>query len=393
MKIFDEIIDRRNTSSIKYDFMAEHGFPEDSMPFWVADMDFRTPQPVIDELVNRSRHGIFGYTDFKNDYRESVANWFRARHNWNPPKDFLTITPGVVFAICTAIRAFTNENDSILICPPVYHPFFFAIQNNHRNLVQSPLILKNDRYEMNFEDFEQKIRDNSVKMFILCSPHNPVGRVWTREELEKIGEICLRHGVLIIADEIHCDFIYKNFKHTAFASISDEFEKNSIVCTSPSKTFNLAGLQIANIFIADQKLHEKFVAELQRTGYGDPNTLGLFAAKSAYDFGSTWLDELLDYLSENIQRTRDFWKSELPSIKMTDIEGTYLLWLDFSKYNLPSEELDRILIHEGKLRFNSGKIFGIEGKNFQRVNIACPWKTLEIGLNRLSSCLKKFETR
>lgn len=389
---FDEIIERRGTSCLKYDFAVERGKPADVLPFWVADMDFRTPPQVVEELVRRSQHGIFGYTDAQDDYKKSVAEWFTARHGWTPKKNSLVITPGVVFAVCMAVRAFTRENDSVLICPPVYYPFFSSILDNRRKLVQSPLVLKNNFYEIDFDDFEKKISDNQVKIFILCSPHNPVGRVWRREELEKIGEICLRHKVLVVADEIHCDFVRRGFRHINFASISPELEKITITCTSASKTFNLAGLQTANIFIADDELRKIFREEIAATGYSQPNTLGLFAAKAAYDFGASWLDGLTDYLEKNLLLTKNFLAENLPSVKLVEPEGTYLIWLDFSAYKLPPAELDRKIIREGKLWLDSGKIFGEEGKNFQRINIACPKKILLEGLTRLANCLKIFET-
>ena len=388
MGIFDQVTERRGTSCLKYDFAAERGFPEDALPFWVADMDFRTPQPVMEELVRRSRHGIFGYTDIKDDYREVLRGWFTAQHGWSPDMQTLTITPGVVFAICTAIRAFTQEGDAVLICPPVYYPFSGSVTANHRRLVESPLVLRDGRYGIDFEDFERKVREEQVKLFLLCSPHNPVGRVWTRDELLRIGEICLRHHVLVVADEIHQDFIYSGFRHTVFASLSPEIEAATITCTSPSKTFNLAGLQISHVFIEDDDLRRRFRQELNAAGYSQPNALGLFAAKAAYSHGAPWVAELIGYLEENIRKTKDFLARERPLVHLVEPEGTYLLWLDFSQYGMEDKELDDRIIRKGKLWLDSGHIFGTGGKGFQRINIACPLSTLEEGLMRLARCLK-----
>lgn len=388
MEIFDKVWDRRGTSCLKYDFAAERGRPEDVLPFWVADMDFQTPAPVMDELVRRSRHGIFGYTDVKEDYRETLRKWFRKRHDWTPDIHKMAVTPGVVFAICTAIRAFTREEDSVLICPPVYYPFSTSIRANRRHLVESPLCWKDGRYTVDFEDFEKKIREERVKLFLLCSPHNPVGRVWTEEELERIGEICLRYRVTVVADEIHADFIRPGIHHKVFATLSPEVEALTITCTSPGKTFNLAGLQISNVFISQEERLEKFLRELEAAGYSQPNALGIFAAKAAYDGGEAWLEELLSYLEENIRRTKEFLLKELPKVRLVEPEGTYLLWLDFSAYGLGDRELEEIIVHRGKLWLDSGYIFGPGGEGFQRLNIACPWSVLEKGLSRLADAFR-----
>ena len=399
MENFNQVIDRRGTACLKYDFAVERGLPENVLPFWVADMDFQTPQPVIEELVRRSQHGIFGYTDVKEDYKEVLSHWFQSRHGWTPSMDTLVVTPGVVFAICTAIRAFTQPDDAVLICPPVYYPFSAAVRENHRKLVESPLVLRKKQngdseeafYEIDFEDFERKLQEEQVRLFLLCSPHNPVGRVWRKEELARIGEICLRHQVLVVADEIHQDFIRTGFRHTIFATLSSDVENLTITCTSPSKTFNLAGLQVSHVFIQNDKLRRKFRRELSAAGYSQPNALGLFAAKAAYEHGAPWLEKLLVYLEENIRKTREFLARELPAVRLIEPEGTYLLWLDFSAYGLSDPELDDIIIHQGKLWLDSGHIFGTGGKGFQRINAACPWSVLEDGLSRLANCFKGKE--
>ena len=381
---FDEIIDRRNTSCLKYDFAAERGYPADILPFWVADMDFRTPAPVIDALKARAAHGIFGYTQVKDDYFTVLQNWFRTRHDWTVERSDLIITPGVVFAIANAIRAFTKKGESILIQQPVYYPFANMIRQNERVLIDSPLRLIEGHYEIDFEDFEQKLIEHSVKLFILCSPHNPVGRVWTRAELEQLAAICLRHNVIVIADEIHEEFVRPGFRHIPFASLSEEAAAITVTCTSPSKTFNLAGLQISNIFIRNAQLRRRFKEELSRTGYDEPNTLGLTGAKAAYEHGAEWLTQLLAYIEENYARTKSFLAAHLPKGKIIEPEGTYLLWLDFSAYGLTDEALNEKIIRDAHLWLDDGPIFGAGGSGFQRINIACPWATLETGLQNLA---------
>ena len=381
---FDEIIDRRNTSCLKHDFAIERGYPADILPFWVADMDFRAPAPVIDALKARAEHGIFGYTQVKDDYFAVLQNWFRTRHDWTVERRELILTPGVVFAIATAIRAFTKKGDAVLIQQPVYYPFANMIRQNERVIVDNPLRLIEGRYEIDFADFEQKIIEHRVKLFILCSPHNPVGRVWTRAELEQIAAVCLRHNVIVVADEIHEEFVRPGFRHIPFASLSEEAAAITVTCTSPSKTFNLAGLQISNIFIRNTQLRRRFKEELSRTGYDEPNTLGLTGAKAAYEHGAEWLAQLLTYIEENHARTKSFLAAHLPKVQIIEPEGTYLLWLDFRAYGLSDEALNEKIIREAHLWLDDGPIFGAGGSGFQRINIACPWATLETGLQNLA---------
>ena len=381
---FDEIIDRKNTSCLKYDFAAERGYPADILPFWVADMDFRAPASVITALKERADHGVFGYTQVKDDYFTVLQNWFQTRHNWTIERRDLIVTPGVVFAVAAAIRTFTNPNDSVLIQPPVYYPFANMIRQNDRTLIDNPLHLRNGHYEIDFEDFEQKIVAHKIKLFILCSPHNPVGRVWTRAELEQLAAICLRHNVIVVADEIHEEFVRPGFRHIPFASLSEETAAITLTCTSPSKTFNLAGLQISNIFIRNEELRRRFKEELSRTGYDEPNTLGLAGAKAAYAHGAAWHTQLLAYLEENHVRAKEFIAAHLPKVKLIEPEGTYLLWLDFSAYGLTDEVLNEKIIRDAHLWLDDGPIFGAGGSGFQRINIACPWATLEQGLKNLA---------
>lgn len=389
MTDFDRLTDRRGTDCLKYDFAAERGYPAEVLPFWVADMDFPAPEPVVKALEQRVRHGIFGYTDIKEDYREILARWFQRRHGWQIEGEWFSITPGVVFGICTAIRAFTQPGEGVLICPPVYYPFAASIKANGRKLVESPLVEKDGRYEIDFQDFERKIVKGGVKLFVLCSPHNPVGRVWSRQELEQVAAICQKHQVLVVADEIHQDFVRPGHRHTVFASLGAEVADVTITCTSPSKTFNLAGLQISHIFISNESLRRRFRHELEAVGYGEPNAMAEVAAKAAYSQGEPWLTELLAYLEENLRRTRAFLAEQLPQVQLIEPEGTYLLWLDCRGTGLSPEEQDEAIVQRGRIWLDEGRIFGAGGEGFQRINMACPWAILEEGLKRLAFALKK----
>lgn len=386
---FDEIIDRKGSNSIKHDFAVELGKPEDALPLWVADMDFKTPRAVREALVTSAEHGIFGYSETKEDYFNAIYNWFKTRFDWEVEQSWLVKTPGIVYAIAVAIRALTKEGDSIIIQQPVYHPFSNGVVNNKRKLVNSSLVYKDGRYEIDFEDFEKKVIENDVKMFILCSPHNPVGRVWTKEELITLGDICLKHKVLVISDEIHCDFVYSGHKHHIFTNLKPEYESNTIVCTAPSKTFNLAGLQVSNIFIPNKDIRDKFQEEIKISGYSNLNTMGLVACQTAYEEGAQWLDALNEYLEGNIRLIRDFLKDKLPGVKLIEPEGTYLLWLDFNGLGLSKEELEDLITKKAKLWLNSGDIFGEDGEGFQRVNIASPRAVLEKMLLQLEKAIYK----
>ena len=385
---FDEIIDRRSTNSIKYDFAEEMGKPTDVLPMWVADMDFKSPPKVTEALIKVAQHGIFGYSLSKEDYFDAVHYWFNTRFGWDVKKEWLIETPGVVFAISTAIRAFTDEADAVMIQQPVYHPFSEKIRVNNRKLVNNPLVYENGEYKMDIKDFESKIKEHRVKLFILCSPHNPVGRVWTKEELTEIGDICMKHGVIVVSDEIHADFIYEGYKHTIFSEVKQEYLDNTIICTAPSKTFNLAGLQVSNIFIPNKRLREKYKTEMKKAGYGSLNTLGIVACQAAYRYGAQWLDELMTYLTGNLNFVRGFLKERLPQVKLVEPQGSYLIWLDFSGLNINAEELEDLILNRAKLWLNSGTIFGPEGEGFQRMNIACPRSVVEEAFLRLEKAVR-----
>lgn len=386
---FDEVINRKNTNSIKYDFAVERGKPDGILPLWVADMDFRVPTSVTEALVKVSEHGIFGYSECKRDYYKALHNWYLTRFGWELQEEWLVKTPGVVYAICTAIRALTKEGDGVIIQQPVYYPFSESIKANKRKLVNSSLQYKNGKYHIDFNDFETKIIENNVKLFILCSPHNPVGRVWTKEELTRLGDICIKHDVLVISDEIHADFVYEGYQHTIFADINQEFLDRTITCTAPSKTFNLAGLQNSNILIANESIRHEFKNEIVRSGYSQLNTMGLVACQAAYEGGAMWLDELKEYLSSNLSYVRKFIADKIPQIKLVEPEGTYLIWLDCSGLNLDSDVLEELIVNKAKLWLDGGIMFGPDGDLFQRINIACPRKVLEQALTQLEKAIKE----
>ena len=385
---FDEIIERKNTNSLKHDFAVERGLPEDVLSFWVADMDFKMPVEIIQKLVERSEHGIFGYTGIKEDYIKVLQNWFLRRFDFKFSKEDVVLTPGVVFAICSAIRSLTAEGDVVMIQSPVYYPFSQSIVKNNRILVTNSLIYKEGKYVIDFEDFENKIKSNNVKLFILCNPHNPVGRVWTYEELTQMGDICLKYEVLVFSDEIHADFIYTGYKHTVFETIKPEFRDITITATAPSKTFNIAGLQISNVFIKNKEIKRKVKKEISKTGYCEINTMGMIACQAAYEHGETWLEELKVYLESNLRNIRVFLKDKLPQIKLVEPEGTYLVWLDFKELNLNNEQLQNLIVHKAKLWLDAGTMFGPEGEGFQRINIATPWSKIEQALMNLERAIK-----
>ncbi len=380
---FDEQIERRGSDCLKYDFAVERGMPEDILPLWVADMDFRTAPCITERIQKDAAFGIFGYTDSKDDYFQTLSKWYETYFNWKVEKDWLVKTPGIVFAIATAVSAFTKEGDSVLIQQPVYYPFSSVIRNNNRKLVNNELVLKEGRYEMDLEDFEKKIVQEKVKLFILCSPHNPVGRVWTEEELQRIGEICLKYDVKIVSDEIHSDFVYPGIVHHVLMTVDERFQDICIVCTAPSKTFNLAGLQVSNVWIPNPELRRIFEQKISAVGYSEVNMLGLHACQAAYEGGREWLEQLKEYLKGNLDFVRNYLKENIPQIKLIEPEGTYLVWLDCRELGLSEKELEQFIAQKAKLWLDDGIIFGKAGEGFERVNIACPRATLKEALQRL----------
>jgi cystathionine beta-lyase len=344
----------------------------------------------LQALEKSVRHGIFGYSECKDGYFEAVRDWYRQYFDWNVQNEWLVKTPGVVFAICAAIRALTKEGEAVLIQRPVYYPFFESILNNDRKLVNSPLVYDNGKYSIDFQDFEEKIIQNQVKLFILCSPHNPVGRVWTKEELTRIGDICVKHDVRIVADEIHADFVYEGFQHCVFASLKPEYSERTITCTAPSKTFNIAGLQVSNIFIQNPKIRTQFQKEVTKTGYSQLNSVGIAVCQAAYEGGRQWLEELKQYLAGNLDFLRRFLNEKLPMVKLIEPQGTYLIWLDFRELGLSDRELEDLIVQQAGLWLDRGTLFGPEGKGFERINIACPRKNLENACLRLERSIKEI---
>ncbi|SEL04267.1 cystathione beta-lyase [Butyrivibrio sp. ob235] len=389
---FDEIIDRKNTSSLKYDFGPERKKRDDLLPLWVADMDFKLPDEVIEDIEERVRHGIFGYTDPKDDYKTAIRTWYLKRHGFEIKDNWNVITPGVVYAIATAIRALTDKGDAILIQQPVYYPFAETVKQNGRKLVNNQLVYKNGHYEIDFDDFEKKIISENVKLFLLCSPHNPVGRVWTKDELTRIADICKKHDVYVFADEIHSDFVYKGYKHTPYISLGEEYTGKLIVGTSPSKTFNIAGLQIANIIIPNEETRRAFIFENEAAGYSQCNAVGLTATISVYTKGEKWLDELIEYLEGNVSYVRDFLKEKLPQIHLIEPEGTYLIWLDFSEFTDNHKELEKLIVDEAHLWLDPGIIFGRETALFERINVACPRKILGQAMTQLYEGVRNHDS-
>ena len=385
---FNNVIDRHGTNSIKTDLAVARGKPADVLSLWVADMDFPTSPAILEALHNKIDHGIFGYSCLDESFHTALANWMKNEHNFTFDRRELVTTPGVVFGLASAIKAFTKEGESVLIQTPVYYPFKNMIEANNRRTVTSSLFEKDGKWQIDFEDFEKKIIENDVKLFILCSPHNPVSRVWTRDELKRMADICLKHNVIVFADEIHNDFVYEPNIHTVFSTLSAEIAENSVVSMSPSKTFNLAGLQFSTNFIKNPALRAKFKAERDKTGYDEPSLMGLVAARAAYESGKPWLEDLKNHLRSNIEFVRNYLAERLPNVRLIEPEGTFLLWLDFSALGYSDSELDDLIVNKAKVWLDRGTMFGPEGDKYQRINIATPQPLLREALDRIAEALK-----
>lgn len=377
---FDEIVSRRHTCSYKWDSAPSD--EKEVLPLWVADMDFRTAPVIVEALERRVRHGIFGYVRVPDAYYESVARWFVRRHGWKMETDWIIYTSGVVPAISAAIKALTVPGDGVVVQTPVYNCFFSSIRNNGCRVVPNPLIYENRTYRIDFEDLGRKTADPGVRLLLLCNPHNPAGRVWTREELVRIGEICQKNGVRVIADEIHCELVFPGHEYVPFASTGENQLRNSVTCVSPSKAFNLAGLQIASIISCDRTVRERIDRAININEVCDVNPFGVEATIAAYEGGEDWLLQLLDYLKGNYDLLCDFFKTYLPQIPVTSLEGTYLVWTDCRAFHLPSDVLQTLLLEETGLWLNSGTLYGAEGEGFLRWNIACPRVVLHDALTR-----------
>ena len=382
---FDEMVPRRGTNCVKWDSAAEPGV----LPMWVADMDFRTAPAIVDALRRRVEHGIFGYTRVPDAYYEAVASWLARRHGWRVEREWMLYTSGVVPAVSAIIKALTVPGDKVLMQTPVYNCFFSSIRNNGCEIASSPLLHRGDTFYMDFDDLERKASDERVKVMLLCSPHNPVGRVWTREELTRLGEICLRHGLTVISDEIHCELVYDGHVHVPFASLSDEFLRHSVTCTSASKAFNIAGLQMANIIVPDEAVRAKIDRALNVNEVCDVGPFGVLATIAAYNEGEEWLSQLTAYLWQNYCTMCSYCEEHLPAFPVAKLEGTYLAWMDCRALGLSSEKLERRLIDEAHLWLNAGTMYGTEGEGFMRWNLACPRASVLDGLERFRSFVER----
>lgn len=382
---FDKPVDRRNSNSVKWS--AENA---DVLPMWVADMDFRAAEPIINALNDRVQHGVFGYTKVPPAFFEAVANWSERRHNFNIDPKWLLYTTGVVPALSAIIKALAEPGEQVIVQGPVYNLFYSSIRNNGCEMVSNDLVYKNGTYSIDFDDLEAKAKDPKAKLMLLCSPHNPVGRVWTKEELTRIGEICIANDVTVISDEIHCDLVFPGHTHIPFASISQEFLEHSVTCRAPSKTFNLAGLQVASIMAYDADVRAKIDKALNINEVCDISPFAVTGLMAAYNESEEWLDQLLDYLLENYVFLKGFFEQFLPEFNVLPLEGTYLVWVDCSSLDISSKELGEKLLKEANLWINQGAIYGDAGDGFIRFNIACPKDLLAEGLQRFRDAVRSF---
>jgi len=389
MSSFDQIIDRKNTKCYKWDYNKEIFGKEELLSMWVADMDFQAPQEVLEILQKRVDHGIFGYTGLTGSFYASIINWMKKRFNWKIDQEWIVTTPGIVPAINFAIQTYTKKGDKILVQTPVYYPFFTSTENNERTLVVSQLKLSNSYYKMDFTDLERKLADD-VKMMILCSPHNPVGRVWKFNELQKVSKLCLKYNVLLISDEIHSDLIIGENKHIPIPTISKDIANNSLTMFAPSKTFNVAGLSLSYVIIPNKKIRVKFQKTILNLGLHGGNVFGIEALEASYRYGQKWLDELLNYIEDNYTFVQQYLQNNIPRIKTIKMEGTYLLWLDCSELRLSQKELVSLFISKAKLALNDGSKFGKGGNGFMRMNLGCSRRLIEQALDRLAIAIRSI---
>ena len=387
---FDEVYNRHNTNSIKWDFMEKFmGVSSDSaIPMWVADMDFRAPAEVISAVKKVAEHGIYGYSSFPNSYYEAYIEWMQRHHRWNVEKDWIVFTPGVVPALNIAVQTFSDPGDEVILQTPIYYPFLYAVKNNQRRILDNPLALSDGKYVMDYDDLLSKINART-KILLLCSPQNPRGRVWTKEELRRLGDICLEKGIIVIADEIHEDIVYHGYQHTPFADICPEFAQNSVTCTGISKTFNLPGLEMSNIVIPNTEIRKRFRETVSSCGIGLPNIFGVAATEAAYRYGDEWLEQVLEYLEGNLKRLTEFFENRLPEIKVFPIEGTYLAWLDCRGLSVEPSEVNSFLCKVAKVVIEDGKIFGCREDGFVRMSFACPRSVLEEALGRIENAVRQ----
>ena len=381
---FDHTPQRRGTNCVKWDTAEAQG----AIPMWVADMDFCVAKPITDALMRRVEHGVFGYTQVPDAYYDAIISWFQRRHDWHIQREWIQYTSGVVPALSVVVKALTQPGDKVLILTPVYNCFFSSIRNNGCETAESALVYEDGTYHVDFEDMERKAADPSVKLFILCNPHNPAGRVWTPEELRKMNEICLKHGVKVVADEIHCELVMPGYRFTPFASVSKECLDNAITCNSPSKSFNTAGLQIANIICNDAETRDRIDRAININEVCDVNPFGVEALMAAYNESEEWIDQLCLYLHDNYKALCEFFKMKMPQLTVTKLEGTYLVWVDIRPLGISSDELTEKLLHEGHVLVNSGTMYGREaGEGFIRINIACSRQQMIEALERIANIL------
>ncbi len=387
---FDDVINMSGTGSAKWEMAKKYFGTDDLTPLWVADMDFRGPQAVIEALRERAELGIYGYT-FRPDFvDEAVAGWIRRRHGWQAEKDWISFSPGVVTALNACIESFTEPGDRVIIQPPVYAPFFKAVEDNGRQLVLNPLKLTDGKYEMDFDDLQQKAESSRAKMLILCSPHNPVGRVWTLEELQKLAQICKDHNLLVVSDEIHSDLALKPHRHTPLPLAASEIASRAIVCMAPSKTFNMAGLATSFILIPDPELRKTFQGYMEKMHFNMINPFSLTAANAAYRHGDEWLDQVLDYIKANAEYLQDYVQRRIPRLKTIMPEGTYLTWIDCRALGLTPEALQAFMVGKAKVALNPGIGFGEEGAGFMRMNVAAPRSVLAEALAKIEAAVSQL---
>ncbi|MCM3714174.1 pyridoxal phosphate-dependent aminotransferase [Alkalihalobacillus oceani] len=385
---FDQVIPRLGTNSLKWDMTEQRFGEKDILPLWVADMDFKAPQAVIDALHKKVEHGIYGYPAHSESVDKAVQNWLQRRFQWQVDADSFLYTSGVVPTISFIIQAFTEPEDEIIIQTPVYYPFYDVVKKNKRPLLRNPLAFDGDRYEMDYEQLESIITEKT-KMLILCHPHNPVGRVWKQDELEKLAAICKKHDLLVVSDEIHADLLFKGQQHIPFASLNKDASERTLTCLAPSKTFNLAGIQTSYVVAENKQLRQKLANHLANMFVSGTNMFAEVATEAAYTYGEQWLEDLMSYVESNYQFVKRYVETHLPRMRVMDCEGTYLLWLDCSKLPLTADERKKWFIEEARVALNHGLIFGEEGKDFERMNLACPRKTLEQGLEQIKQAYER----
>ncbi|WP_027701427.1 MalY/PatB family protein [Metaclostridioides mangenotii] len=388
---FDKIVDRIGTDSVKWDFrtMCSPKAQKDGLPLWVADMDFECADPIIKALHDRVDHKIFGYSSNNSDeYFDAFCNWYKRRFGWEIDRKSVVFAPGVVPALAILVRILTNPGDGVIIQRPVYYPFTNKIEKNDRKVVNNSLIYEDGTYKMDYDDLEEKAKDPKNKVLILCSPHNPVGRVWSEDELRRVVDICKKHDVWIVADEIHSDLVRKGIKHTPIQLLCDDYKDKIVTCIAPSKTFNLAGMQLSNIIINNAELKKKFLDEVVATGgVNSPNPFAIVSAVAGYNESEDWLDELNDYLDKNIDFIKEYLENNIPKAKLIYPEGTYLVWIDLTTYGLSEVELEDLMFKKANILLDEGYIFGKEGIGFERINAACPKSILVECLVRMKDAL------